>query len=87
MSMMYTQSVALWQAKGGKHFIELFEHETDGKVTCYSYRGRGCGGNLGMHQSRALAIQAIENGALRALKIDFPSTKRIEPYTTMREVA
>lgn len=76
--MFLTTKVARWEAKGGKKYLELFQHETNGEVSGFSYMGSYAGGNLGKLTSRALAIQALESGMLRAMKTDYPSTKRIE---------
>lgn len=76
--MFLTTSVAKWETSGKKTWIELFQHETDGTVTGFSYKGRNCGGNLGYFKSRALAILELENRVLRFTKLDHPSLRRVE---------
>lgn len=62
--------VAEWRTKG-KDFLTLY-HDVWG----YSYRGNGCGGNLGQLASDDVAIAHMEANAVATLKSDRVSLRR-----------
>ena len=64
MSQLVKASIARWQSRGGKYWIELFEETIPGHdfVPSYSYSGNGCGGFIGS-PPRADAIAYCEQQA------------------------
>ena len=66
--------IARWEAKGGKQFLALERFPSGG----YGYRGNGCGGTLPDQPNDAAAIQYMEEHAVRVLKSDFSSTRRVK---------
>lgn len=72
--------IARYEAKGGKRYLELYRDYEDlrGGGPSYSYRGDGCGGNLGYIESDTTAIQKFEERQVACLKSDFPSVKRVK---------
>lgn len=73
------RSVARWEAKGGKRFVELF-HEGG---TSYSYKTDNGGGTGFAFANDVEAIKGMEapwgphTGPVTVLREDFISTKRV----------
>lgn len=63
--------VARWETKG-TDFLELYQEQG-----CYFYEGKGCGGTIGVLANDEAAINQMEQTAVRTLKSDRPSLKRV----------
>lgn len=70
--MTENRIVARWETRG-HDFLELYEYPFGG----YGYSGKGCGGSLGALPDDQTAITHMERNAVRVLKSDRPSLRRV----------
>jgi hypothetical protein len=68
---MIVELIAEWKANKGKHFLCLYKDQCG-----YIYKGEECGGVLPKLDNDELAVQYMEQNAVKVLQSDFLSVHR-----------